>query len=186
VLDAIAKCGDELALVLWGGVNYFTGQYFDLKRLSLATHAVGAMLGLDLAHAVGNLPLSLGEWDPDFACWCNYKYVNAGPGSIAAAFIPQRYDGSGKVRLAGWWGYDKATRFKMVKGFVPMQSAEGWQLSTPSPILYASLRASLEIFEEAGMQKLREKSLRLTGYLFYLLAELKGHPVAQGMKYSPG
>jgi len=180
--NAIRQCGDELALVLWGGVNYYTGQYFDLKRLAVATHAAGALLGLDLAHAVGNLPLQLDKWDPDFACWCNYKYVNAGPGSIAAAFIPRRYHKSGRVRLAGWWGYDKAARFKMEKGFVPVQSAEGWQLSTPSPILYAALRASLEIFEEAGMQKLREKSLQLTGYLYFLLDELKMHPAGARVK----
>lgn len=171
ILETISVHKDELALVLWGGLNYYTGQYFDCAAIARATRAAGAKIGLDLAHAVGNLPLQLHDWDLDFACWCSYKYLNSGPGAIGGAFIHERYHHQNLPRFAGWWGCDKSTRFKMEKGFIPMPSAEGWQLSTPSPILYATHLAALEIFEEAGMKRLREKSIRLTAYLNFLLDE---------------
>lgn len=173
ILQAIETHADEIALVLWGGLNYYTGQVFDMRAITAAAHKAGARVGFDLAHAAGNIPLSLHAWNVDFACWCNYKYLNAGPGAVAAAFIHERYHKDPSVpRFAGWWGYDKDTRFKMEKGFKPIQSAEGWQLSTPSPILYASLRASLEVFTEAGWDKVQEKRERLNAWLWFLLDEL--------------
>jgi len=172
ILQKIEDHKDELAIVLWGGLNYYTGQYFDIAPISKAAHKADALIGVDFAHGAGNLPLQLHDWDLDFACWCSYKYLNSGPGAIGAAFIHERYHNRVVNRMAGWWGYRKETRFKMEKGFIPVNSAEGWQLSTPSPILYASHLAALEIFEEAGMEKLRSKSVRLTGFLQFLLDEI--------------
>ncbi|MDE2235379.1 MAG: kynureninase [Gammaproteobacteria bacterium] len=162
--------GERLALVLLPGVQYSSGQAFDIGRLTRAAHAVGAVAGFDLAHATGNLPLQLHDWDVDFAVWCNYKYMNAGPGAVAGCFVHARHARAFELpRLAGWWGHDKSTRFHMDPEFVPMPGAEGWQISNPPILSLTPLLASLEIFEAAGMQRLREKSLQLTGYLEFLL-----------------
>lgn len=170
---AIEQTGDELALILWGGVHYYTGQVFDLKAITEWGHAAGAKVGFDLAHGVGNIELSLHRWNIDFACWCSYKYLNAGPGAVGAAYIHERYHQDTAIhRFAGWWGYEKSTRFAMEKGFKPVSSAEGWQLSTPSPILYAAHRASLELFEAAGFANCLAKSRKMADYLHALLNHL--------------
>lgn len=164
---------DEIALVLLGGVNYYTGQAFDFARITQAGHEIGAVVGFDLAHAAGNLVLRLHEWNVDFAAWCSYKYLNSGPGGIAGVFVHERYaDDFSRPRFAGWWGHDKTTRFLMDDKFVAMRGAEGWQLSNPPIFQMAALRASLEIFSDAGMENLRRKSERLTGYLEFLLGEI--------------
>lgn len=168
-LSVIRQHGEETALVLFGGINYYSGQLFDIPAVTKAAHDAGAYAGFDLAHAAGNVALQLHDWYVDFACWCNYKYLNAGPGAIGGAFIHQNHHGKHLPRFAGWWGYDKATRFKMDKGFKPMAGAEGWQLSTPSILLFASLRASLEIFDEAGWEKIQAKRKLLNEYLWYRL-----------------
>jgi kynureninase len=173
ILQAIEQHGDEIALVLWGGVNYYTGQVFDMQHITEAAQKRGAKVGFDLAHAAGNVPLELHGWNVDFACWCNYKYLNAGPGAVAAAFVHERHHQDHTLhRFAGWWGYKKEDRFLMQKGFQPIPTAEGWALSTPSPVLFAQLDAALELFADAGMEKLVQKSRLLTTYLFYLLDTL--------------
>lgn len=173
IYEAIEKNKDELALVLWSGVDYYSGQRHDIPAIAHAAQKAGAKIGLDLAHGAGNIPLQLHDWNIDFACWCSYKYLNSGPGGISGAYIHERYHTDKNLpRLAGWWGYDKSTRFLMQKGFVPMQSAEGWQVSTPSPILYASHRAGLEIFEEAGFDRIQQKSKLLFDYLCFVLEDL--------------
>ncbi len=172
VLAAIAEAGDELALVMLGAVNFLTGQFFDLARITEAAHEVGAYAGFDLAHAAGNLPLRLHEDDVDFAVWCTYKYMNAGPGGIAGCFVHERHGRDRNlVRFGGWWGNDPDTRFRMhlEPEFVPREGADGWQLSNPPILAMAPLRASLEIFDRVGMEKLRRKSIRLTGYLEWIL-----------------
>lgn len=167
---AIREQGEHLALVLLPGVHYYSGQAFDIARLTRAAHGAGAVTGFDLAHAAGNLPLQLHDWNVDFAVWCSYKYLNAGPGAVAGCFVHAHHARDfERPRFAGWWGHDKTTRFRMDPEFVPMEGAQGWQLSNPPILALAPLLASLEIFEEAGMQGLREKSLRLTGYLEFLL-----------------
>jgi len=168
----LAQHGERIALVLLGGVNYFTGQYFDLARITATAHRMGCVVGWDLAHAAGNLPLSLHQWGVDFAVWCSYKYLNAGPGALAGCFVHQRHSASNDLpRFAGWWGNDPATRFRMHNQpeFVPVAGAEGWQISNPPILSSAPLKASLDIFDEVGMEALREKSLRLTGYLEFLI-----------------
>ena len=173
ILQAINEHQDELELVLWGGVNYYTGQVFDMKSITDAAHKVGSKVGFDLAHAAGNIPLMLHDWNVDFACWCSYKYLNSGPGAIAGAYIHQRYHADPELqRLAGWWGYKKETQFLMQKGFEPQPDASGWQLSTPSPMLYAAHKAALELFVQAGLPKLYAKGRQLSDYLLYLLADL--------------
>jgi kynureninase len=171
---AIEREGPRLALVLLGGVNFRTGQVMEMERIVAAAHRVGACCGFDLAHAAGNIPLELHAWNVDFACWCSYKYLNAGPGAIAGAFVHQRHAEDGSTpRFGGWWGNDPGTRFRMhlEPEFIPVPSAESWQISNPPILAMAPLRASLAIFDEVGMPALRRKSLVLTGYLEFLLRE---------------
>ncbi len=171
----LARDGARIALVLLSGVNYFTGQVFDMPRIAAAARRAGCVVGFDLAHAAGNVPLGLHAWDVDFACWCTYKYLNSGPGSVAGCFVHERHLGRDDLpRLGGWWGNDPATRFRMHlnDAFVPVASADAWQLSNPPILSMAAVRASLEIFDQVGMAALREKSLRLTGYLQHLLDQM--------------
>jgi len=172
IISTIEKHGDETALVLFGGINYYTGQFFDLEKITRAAKAAEAKVGFDLAHAAGNVELHLHGWNVDFACWCTYKYLNSGPGAIGGAFIHEKHHKESLPRFAGWWGYDKQTRFKMEKGFKPMSGAEGWQLSTPGMFLYAAHRAALEIVEEAGWDRILAKQKFLTSYLWFLLEEI--------------
>ena len=170
---AIGKHADALAVVMIGGVNFFTGQLFDIEKITAAARKHGITVGIDLAHAVGNVPLALHDWDVDFAVWCSYKYLNSGPGAVAGAFVHERHAANTKLpRLAGWFGNDPNTRFRMQlePDFIPVPTADGWQVSNPPIFSLAPLRASLAIFDEAGgMEPLRAKSLKLTGYLQYLL-----------------
>jgi kynureninase len=164
----------RVALVLLAGVNFFTGQALDVEAVSRSSRKHGALCGFDLAHMVGNLPLRLHAWDVDFAVWCSYKYLNAGPGAVAGCFVHARHgDDPTTPRLAGWWGNDPTTRFTMPREFVPKLGADGWQLSNPPILSLAPLRASLDIFDAVGMTKLREKSLLLTTYLEALIDSLK-------------
>src|SRR6266704_4139592 len=172
IIDLIEKHADHLALVMFAGVNFFTGQLFDIAEITAAAHKRGIIVGFDLAHAIGNVPLLLHDWNVDFAVWCSYKYLNAGPGAIAGAFVHERHATNTKLpRLAGWFGNDPNTRFRMhlEAEFIPVASADGWQISNPSILSMAPLRASLAIFEEAGMETLRQKSIKLTSYLQFLL-----------------
>jgi kynureninase len=171
----IAATGERLALVLWPGVQYRTGQCFDLGRLALAAHAAGALIGFDLAHAIGNVPLSLHAQQADFAAWCSYKYLNAGPGAIGGAFVHDRHlQRQDLPRLAGWWGHDSASRFDMPARFEPARGAAAWAVSNPPIFSAAPLRASLPLFARAGMSALRAKSVALTDYLALLLRALAG------------
>jgi kynureninase len=173
LLQAIEKEGPKLALVLLGNVNYRTGQAFDIPAVTRAAHAAGARVGFDLAHGAGNLRLRLHDDGPDFAVWCSYKYLNGGPGSLGGVFVHARHrDGHALPRFEGWWGHDKASRFEMPQAYLPLPGAEGWQLSNPPIFQLAALRASMELFDEAGMGALVEKRERLTGYLAFLLAGL--------------
>lgn len=170
VIAKINECGDELALVMIGGVNYYTGQVFDMKRITHAGHEVGAVVGWDLAHGAGNLILNLHDWEVDFAAWCGYKYLNSSPGGVSGIFINERHvKNKDLVRFAGWWGHDKETRFLMEKGFNPMVSAEAWQLSNAPVLGMAAHLASLDMFDEVGMDALRAKTIRLSGYLEYVI-----------------
>lgn len=169
IADAIAQHGPRLALVLWPGIQYRTGQAFDLAEIVRLARARGAAVGLDLAHAVGNLPLTLHDDGVDFAVWCHYKYLNAGPGAVAGCFVHERHAHSNLPRMAGWWGHEQQTRFRMDRQFVPSPGAEGWQLSNPPVLALAPLRASLALFDQAGMTALRCKSEQLTGHLEQLI-----------------
>jgi kynureninase len=169
ILKKIAELGDELALVCFGGVNFLTGQAFDMKAITAAAHTVGAFAGFDLAHAAGNLHLKLHDDGLDFACWCSYKYLNSGPGSVAGAFVHQRHHGKDMPRLAGWWGHDKHERFKMERTFKPMPTAEAWQVSNAPVFSMAVHRVALDQFDRAGMERLRAKSTALTGYLRWII-----------------
>ncbi len=168
----LAETGEQVALILLGGVNYYTGQAFDCSRIAQAGHAQGCVVGFDMAHAAGNLQLQLHDWGVDFAVWCSYKYLNGGPGCVAGCFVHERHARNLELpRFAGWWGHDKTNRFRMEPNFQPIASAEGWQLSNPSILSMAALRASMDIFDEVTMTRLRAKSETLTSYLEFLLAQ---------------
>jgi kynureninase len=166
---ALAEHGARIALVMLPGVQYRTGQAFDLKAITKLGHRYGCTVGFDLAHAVGNLPLQLHDSGADFAIWCSYKYLNSGPGAVGGAFVHERHANAQLPRFAGWWGHDKTTRFQMGPEFMPTHGADGWQLSNPPILALAPLRVSLQIFRRAGIDRLREKSLQLTGYLEWLV-----------------
>jgi kynureninase len=166
IIETLEREGPRLALVLWPGVQYLSGQLFDLGAITSAARAAGAVVGLDLAHAIGNVPLELHDWNADFAVWCSYKYLNAGPGAIGGCFVHERHaERSDLPRFAGWWGHDKARRFEMGPDFHPIPGAEGWQVSNPPLLSAAPLLASLELFGRAGLARLREKSVQLTAFL---------------------
>ena len=171
--EYLAIRGEEVALVLWPGTQYLTGQVFDLARIAAAAHRAGAIAGFDLAHSIGNVPLALHDAEADFAVWCSYKYLNAGPGAIGGCFVHDRHARAGLPRLAGWWGHDPATRFRMGPLFQAAPGAPGWQVSNPPILSAAPLLASLELFREAGPARLRAKSVALTGFLSFLLQPLK-------------
>lgn len=173
IYAAIEEHKDTLALIIIGGVNYFSGQVFDMKAIAEAGHKAGAIIGFDLAHAAGNIKLELHNWNIDFAAWCSYKYLNAGPGSVAGAFVHQKHHKNTELPLfAGWWGHNKAERFKMGKEFNPIESVERWQVSNAPILSMAAYRASLDIFDEVGMDALIEKSQQLTAYLEYCVNDI--------------
>lgn len=173
IVAAIAERGEELALVCFGGVNFYTGQAFDMQAITKAAHAVGATAGFDLAHAAGNLHLKLHDWNVDFGCWCSYKYLNSGPGSVAGAFVHERHLGKQLPLFAGWWGHDKRGRFKMDRTFSPMPTAEAWQVSNAPVFSMAVHRVALELFDRAGIAHLRAKSEQLTAYLAFIIADVE-------------
>lgn len=173
ILETIERHAATLALVLFGGIHYYTGQLLPMAAITTAAHKAGAIAGFDLAHAAGNVPLHLHDWDVDFAVWCNYKYLNGGPGAVGASYIHERFARDTHTpRLGGWWGNDESTRFEMKKGFIPKATASGWNISTNQVMNMVGLQASLDIFNRTDMQQLRGKSLKLTGYLLYLLEQL--------------
>jgi kynureninase len=173
ILSALQIHKDEIALVLFSGLNYYSGQVFNIEQITEVAHTIGARVGFDLAHAAGNIELRLHDWDVDFACWCTYKYLNSGPGGVGGVYIHERFHRDKNLqRYGGWWGQDKATRFLMQKGFNPIPTAEGWQLSTPSLLLYAAHKAALDIFETAGWENVVAKGRRLNDFLWFLLTHL--------------
>ncbi len=173
ILRIIEEQGDEIALIMLGGVNYYTGQYFNVREITKAGHAKGCKVGYDMAHGAGNIKLQLHDDGPDFAVWCSYKYINAGPGSLAGCFVHERHKNAKELpRFAGWWGHDKATRFNMRYDFSPIPGAEGWQLSNPPILSMAALKASLDIFDQVGMEALELKSRKLTAYMEALMEPL--------------
>lgn len=178
ILNIIEERGHEIATVMMGGVNYYSGQFYDLDAITKAAHAKGCMVGFDLAHAAGNIPLHLHDTGCDFAVWCNYKYLNSGPGAPAGCFVHERHAKTELPRFEGWWGNNKSTRFIMGPDFEPIGGIETWQVSNPPILAMAAVRASLEIFAEAGMQRLRKKSELLTGYLEWLVQQLPAGRVA--------
>lgn len=176
ILSAIENAGESLSLVLLGAVQYYTGQFFEIEPITAATHRVGAVAGFDLAHAAGNVPLNLHRDGVDFAVWCGYKYLNSGPGGIAGIFVHERHSKNFTLpRFSGWWGHDEKKRFKMEKTYVPMTGADGWQLSNFPVLAGAAQLASLKVFDQAGMARLRKKSVALTGYLEFLLLCTDGY-----------
>jgi kynureninase len=175
IIHSIEVNKDELAMVLFGGINYYTGQLFDLAAITKAAHAANAVAGFDLAHVAGNVPVQLHEWQVDFAVWCTYKYLNAGPGAVGGAYVHESYANDVRVpRLGGWWGNEEKTRFKMEKGFIPKTNAGGWNISTAQVFNMVCLKAALELFEKTGIDAIRSKSIQLTAYLEYLLHQLPG------------
>jgi kynureninase len=173
IISKIKEVGDELALIMIGGVNYYTGQLFDMEKITAEAHQVGAYVGWDLAHAAGNVILKLHDWKVDFAAWCSYKYLNSSPGGVSGMFVHEKHANNEQLpRFAGWWGHDKSTRFLMEPGFKPMEGAEGWQLSNAPVMSMAIHLASLDIFDEVGMEKLREKSDLLTAYLEFIIDDV--------------
>ena len=176
ILAQIEANKDSLAIVMMGGVNYYTGQAFDMQQISKAAHEVGAQVGFDLAHAAGNINLQLHNWEVDFAVWCTYKYLNSGPGGTSGVFVHEKHANNPNLpRFAGWWGHDEKERFQMKKGFKPMEGAAGWQLSNAQIFPMAIHKASLEIFDEAGFAHVLNKSQILTAYLEFILEEFKEH-----------
>jgi len=169
IVECIDQNKKELALVFFGGINYYTGQAFNMEAITATTHKAGAVVGFDLAHAAGNIVLKLHDWQVDFAVWCTYKYLNAGPGGVGGLFVHEKYAYKKLPRMAGWWGHNEEERFMMKKGFSAISGAEGWQLSNPSILSMAAYRASADIFNKAGIAKLIKKSQMLTGYLEYLI-----------------
>jgi kynureninase len=173
ILSCIEEVGDELALVFWGGVNYYTGQVFDMPKITEVAKEFGACVGFDLAHGVGNVSLNLHDWGVDFACWCSYKYLNSGPGSVSGIFVHNKHENNKDLpRFAGWWGHDEERRFLMEKGFVPMKGAQGWQLSNAAVFSMAPCKASMDIFDEVGMPKLIEKSRKLTNFMEFVFNDI--------------
>lgn len=173
IVATIEKHKDSVALVLFSGVNYYTGQLFDMPAITKAAHTAGAYAGFDLAHAAGNVPLQMHDWNVDFACWCSYKYLNSGPGGVSGVFIHERHASNTSIpRFAGWWGHDKDERFLMEQGFKPIPSAEGWQLSNAPVLSMAAHKAALDIFEEAGWEKVFAKAKSLNQYLWHVLDEV--------------
>jgi kynureninase len=173
IIAAIENNAEGVALVLIGGINYYTGQVFDMRAITEAAHKVGARAGFDLAHAAGNIELRLHDWNIDFACWCTYKYLNSGPGGIAGIFIHEKHIANKDLpRFAGWWGHDKGSRFKMGKDFNPIPTADGWQLSNGPVLLLAAHKAALDIFEEAGFENLVKKGRQLSNYLLFVLDDI--------------
>ena len=173
VLAAIEEHKDSLAVVMIGGVNYFTGQVFDMQKITAAAQAAGAYCGWDLAHGIGNVELKLHEWNVDFAAWCSYKYLNSGPGSVAGLFVNEKHLNDSSIpRFEGWWGTDPDTRFLMGDTFTPMRSAGAWQLSNAPVLTMAAHKAALDIFTEAGLDRLRAKSRQLTGYMEFVIREI--------------
>jgi kynureninase len=166
---ALDQNGSRIALVMLSGVQYLTGQLFDLGRIAELARRKGCIVGFDLAHAVGNVPVNLHDSGADFAVWCSYKYLNSGPGAVAGCFVHERHATANMLRFAGWWGHDQTTRFRMGPDFSPTPGADGWQLSNPPILALAPLRVSLEIFHRAGISRLREKSIALTGYFADLI-----------------
>jgi kynureninase len=170
IIHTIEQHSQELALVMMSGLNYYTGQVFDMQAITKAGHAAGAFVGFDLAHAVGNIMLHLHQWEVDFAVWCTYKYLNSSPGGVAGAFVHERHAADDSLsRFAGWWGHKEEERFQMRKGFKPMHGADGWQLANAPILLMAAHKSALAIFDEAGMEAITQKSRKLTGYLEFLL-----------------
>ncbi|MBS1949320.1 MAG: kynureninase [Bacteroidetes bacterium] len=173
IIESIKKNKNSLSLVLIGGINYYSGQFFDLKMITEAAHKAGAIAGFDLAHVAGNVPIQLHDWDADFAVWCSYKYLNGGPGAVGGVYVHERYSKNiNQARLAGWWGNDEAARFKMEKGFIAKPDASGWNISTAQVFNMVALKASLELFQQTTIESLSAKSKMLTGYLEFLLQQL--------------
>jgi len=172
ILKLFERERDNIALIMLGGVNYYTGQVFDFEKITKAAHKQDIMVGFDLAHAAGNVPLSLHDWGIDFAVWCSYKYLNSGPGSVGGVFIHEKHHDADLPRFCGWWGHNKSDRFEMPDSFNPIKTVEGWQLSNPPILSLAAIRASLSIFDEVGMQALVKKSRILVEYLRYLLSTI--------------
>lgn len=180
ITKAIEDAGDSLATVMFSAVNYYTGQYLDLEKISAAAHTAGATCGFNLAHAAGNVMMKLHDWNVDFACFCSYKYLNAGPGSVSGIFVHEKYFGKNIPQFAGWWGNDPETRFKIPRNFEPVKAASAWALSNDPVLSMAALKASLDMFDEAGLSNLRVKSEKLTSYLEFVVGEINKTATGSG------